>query len=166
MLIRAFGLFWRTDEVWPYATRNRSELLGRRGRHSTHLEVCNFWQQRGIYVLYNEYGPYYVGVARVGALGNRLYSHHLRDGHRGRWDRFSWFGFRSVLGSRDERGLQVLKTAAERTRGSVFDAISDLEALMINSLGPRANRHIEHFGDAYEWTQVLADEREDLLSKL
>src|SRR5207302_4573769 len=165
MLIRAFGLFWRSDEVWPDG-RGRSELLGRRGRRLAVVEICNFWRQQGLYVLYNAYGPYYVGLVRQGTLGNRLYSHHFRDGHRGKWDRFSWFGFCGVLGARDEHGLQLLKARPERARGSLYDAIGDIEALLINALGPRANRHFEHLGDAFEWTQVLSDERDDLLARL
>jgi hypothetical protein len=164
MLIKAFGPFWREEEVWP-GGRGRRELLGRRGGRSN-LEVCNFWRQQGLYVLYHEYGPYYVGLVRDGNLGNRLYTHRFRDRQSGKWDRFSWFGFTRVLVRQDANRLQELGTRAENLHGSIAGAISDIEALLINALGPRENRHFEHFGDAYEWTQVQADKRDETLDKL
>jgi hypothetical protein len=86
-------------------------MLGRYGSKRPKLELANFWEQQGIYVLYNDYGPYYVGRT-VGSgmnLGKRLRQHHEGTNgspHVGRWDRFSWFGWRGTLKSSDSRGLQ------------------------------------------------------------
>jgi hypothetical protein len=164
MLIKAYGLFWRIDEVWQVGVRGQGELLGRRGYQAGHLEVCNFWRQQGLYVLYDEYVPYYVGLVRQGTLGSRLRTHHFRDAHAGRWDRFSWFGFCAVLGGRDEHGLQLLKLRAERM-GTSSDAIADIETLLIKALGTKPNLHKGRFRAGLEWKQVLADEREALLDK-
>ena len=50
------------------------------------LQVVNFWDQRGIYVLYNDHGPYYVGKAFDQALGVRLRQHRKEASpHAGRW---------------------------------------------------------------------------------
>jgi hypothetical protein len=166
VLIKAFGIFWRADEVWPGTGRGRRELLGRRGSHAGHLRVCNFWRQQGLYVLYHEYGPYYVGLVGRGTRGTRLYAHNFRDDHAGKWDRFSWFGFCELSGYADERGVGILKPRSGGRLGSSDDAIRDVEALLILSLGPRANKHFERFGDAHEWTQVPADRRDDLLGRL
>ena len=166
MLIKAYGLFWRADDVWQEGVRGRRELLGRRGYQSTHLEVCNFWRQQGLYVLYDEYGPYYVGLVRSGTLGSRLHSHYSRDVHRGRWDRFSWFGFCAVLSARDERGMQMMKLRAERSVGASDDAIADMETLLIKSLGTKPNLRKGRFQAGVEWTQVRADDREDMLDRL
>lgn len=78
--IRAYGMFWSANEVdWTGATSNyRLEILGRVGERRPRLEICNFWEQRGIYVLYNHYGPYYVGrTSSAGmSLGKRLRQHY------------------------------------------------------------------------------------------
>ena len=98
--IQSYGLFWKANEV-PWFRREsevgeKYRLLGRLGTRPPRLQVCDFRQQRGIYVLYDEYGPYYVGLTRVGTLGNRL-KQHRQDQHEEAWDRFSWFGFAPVL---------------------------------------------------------------------
>jgi hypothetical protein len=82
MLIKAYGMFWRESEVdWKPGTGGgrRFELLGRRGANQGSLEIADFRQQRGLYVLYDEYGPYYVGLARADSLGGRLRSHATKD---------------------------------------------------------------------------------------
>src|SRR5690242_19008113 len=49
--------------------------------------IREFVQRRsGVYALYRRDRLYYVGLASN--LRNRL-KHHLRDKHKGRWDRFS-----------------------------------------------------------------------------
>ena len=75
MLIKAYGLFWRADEVnWQPGRGSRGEfmLLGRRGKNRPNLQLANFRRQSGIYILYSDYGPYYVGLARENSLGRRL----------------------------------------------------------------------------------------------
>jgi hypothetical protein len=59
--------------------------------------------------MYNEWGSYYVGLALTGTIGRRLRAHSVRDLHKGKWDRVSWFGFDRVLLSRDPDGLQRLE---------------------------------------------------------
>ena len=78
--IRCYGLFWSADEVqWTpgRGQRHAYRLLGRIGQYRGKLEVCDFRTQRGIYVLYDHYGPYYVGLARDQAIGGRLRSHYV-----------------------------------------------------------------------------------------
>src|SRR4051794_2446776 len=91
--IQCYGLFWDVDEV-VWSGRD-FRILGRIGSHGDSLRVCDFRNQVGLYVLYDDYGPYYVGLTRRQPLGNRIRT-HLDDHHRGLWDRFSWFGFRGV----------------------------------------------------------------------
>lgn len=162
MLIKAYGLFWRADEVW-HADRGSKELLGYRGERPSTRLVCNFWQQQGLYVLYNDYGPYYVGLVRDGTLGGRLAAHRFRDRHAGKWDRFSWFGFRAVLNQRDENNLQTLKLRAERSLGTSDAAIGDIEALLIRTLGTGQNLRQMRFRAADRWYQLLSYQREEIL---
>jgi len=111
MIIRAYGLFWRNEEIdWRPGQGNKAQfrLLGRRGSNSPGLKVADFREQRGIYILYGNYGPHYVGLTRKQNIGKRLRDHLLGE-HEGLWDRFSWFGFREVLTGTDDDGLQNLK---------------------------------------------------------
>jgi hypothetical protein len=126
MLIHAYGLFWRHDEVlWqPKRTRPSYQLLGRRGKNTATLQLADFRSQHGIYVMYNDWGSYYVGLALTGTVGRRLRAHSVRDLHKGNWDRFSWCGFDRVLLSRDPDGLQrlnVCRSASRWTRAASFE---------------------------------------------
>lgn len=169
MLIKAYGLFWRADEVdWQPGRGSRVQfrLLGRRGSNRGSLEIVNFRRQQGLYVLYNDYGPYYVGLVRDGTLGSRLRAHHLRDRHAGNWDRFSWFGFCQVLRGVDEHGLRRLRMRAEQSVGSSRAAIADMEAVLIKALGTESNLQKMRFAAGMKWTQVTLDEVEGLLLRL
>lgn len=129
-------MFWSADEVnWKPRPGNRDEfrLLGRLGRQGSALQVCDFRPQRGIYVLYDHYGPYYVGLTRQTELGSRL-RRHLSDYHRGKWDRFSWFGFRRVLNGLAD-GTRDLGAVPLYPRSDSASTIGDIEALLIQSLG-------------------------------
>ncbi len=104
MLIKSFGLFWSGTEVnWNpgQGAKAAFRLLGRQGSNLPGLRVADFRYQQGIYILYGNYGPYYVGLTRKQGLGKRL-KDHLLDHHQDKWDRFSWFGFCSVLKGTDD----------------------------------------------------------------
>jgi hypothetical protein len=155
MIIRAYGLFWRADEIEWNPGRGRAgefRLLGRRGANRPTRRVADFRTQRGLYILYGDYGPYYVGLTRRQDLGKRL-KDHLADHHANRWDRFSWFGFRQVLKTTDD-GLCKLKDLPSLSLGSPDDAIADMEALLIKALGLAHNLKQMKFKSAQEWTQV------------
>lgn len=67
----------------------------------------------------------------------------------------------------DQRGMQRLSKSAERTRGQVGDAISVMETLVINVLGPKANTNFMRFQlSGKKWEQIPEVEREDWLSRL
>jgi hypothetical protein len=143
-------------------------MLGRLGSRGPSLQVCDFRLQRGIYVLYDDYGPYYVGLTRVGTLGNRLKQH--RTGlHRDRWDRFSWFGFCPVLQGRPYAdGTLALGKVRDRLLTDSRWAIRDLEALVIQSLGTqhRGNSLQMRFAQAERWEQVMGHEADRYLGRL
>jgi hypothetical protein len=166
MLIRAYGLFWNADEVeWfpGQGNRRRYMLLGHQGERRPKLQVADFRMQSGLYILYGDYGPYYVGKAD--RLGRRL-KQHLNDRHAGRWNRFSWFGFRPVLVSRDEMGLCRLKEPREKTRGTTPQAIAELEALLIRALGLENNYAKMRFPGARAWQQVRLDDVDEYLDRV
>lgn len=168
--IRCYGLFWGADEIdwFPGAGRaGQFRLLGRLGTNRPNLKVCDFRPQTGIYVLYDDYGPYYVGLTRETPIGDRL-RQHRRDRHADNWDRFSWFGFRRVLerclwdGSRDLG--KVPKHLLTESRWT----IGDIEALLIQSLGTqhRGNAVEMRFAAAEHWTQVMEHERKTFLDRV
>jgi hypothetical protein len=161
MLIRSFGLFWRASEIdWNPGKGKRDEfrLLGRQGQNSPGLKLADFRQQQGIYVLYGNYGPYYVGLTRKQGLGKRL-KDHLSDKHEGQWDRFSWFGFCGTLNRSKATGLCPLKALANVSVGSPSQAIADMEALLIKAMGT-TNTADMNFQKASVWHQVERDEVE------
>lgn len=174
VLIKSYGLFWRVDEVdWHPASHSlaadglhRRALLGHRGEIRPRVRVADFWDQRGIYILYGNYGPHYVGITTTRGLGIRL-KEHLEDRHRGDWDRFSWFGFRGVLDSRDTAGLTPLAAMTDVKTVRKPLMIREMEALIIYSMG-LSNKTKTRFPDAHdgEWKQVLRLQREGLVTKL
>src|SRR5258708_10912638 len=76
-LIGSFGLFWKVEETeWIRGDgrKGKHRLLGRVGSKSSSLRVADFCPQSGIYVLYGNYGLYYVAMAqhRARRLPRRL----------------------------------------------------------------------------------------------
>lgn len=168
MLIQAYGLFWRADEVeWlpGRGVKGEFRLLGRRGANRGTLRVADMRNQVGLYVLHDDWGVYYVGLTLEQSLGTRI-RQHLDDRHSDLWDRFSWFGFKQILRRRDAEGLCELKPLASQTVGSPTDAVRDMEALLIQLHNPRGNRSKMTFRRADEWTQILWDQRSMYLERL
>jgi hypothetical protein len=167
MFIKNFGLFWRADEVdWNpgKGARRAFRLLGRRGERRPGLRLADFRHQQGIYILYGNLGPYYVGLTRKQGLGKRL-KDHLTDGHAGQWDRFSWFGFCKALEGRDDDGLCRLAGMANVAVGSPASVITDVEALVMRAMGLR-NINQTNFKEADQWIQVKAHEAERFMGRL
>lgn len=166
--IHAFGLFWKVDEInWFPGKGKRGEfcLLGRRGWNTGTLQMADFRDQRGIYILYGNYGPHYAGLTRAQTLGKRL-KDHLTDEHKDKWDRFCWFGFKQVLKQADENGLQILKSKMPVQKPiSPHTTIKEMEALLIKAMA-LTNRADSKFVAAKEWDQVRMIEREEFLAKL
>ena len=155
MLIKGYGLFWSATEIDWYpgnGAKGAFRLLGRRGAQAANLELADFRGQQGIYILYGNFGPYYVGLTKKQGLGKRL-KDHLEDQHAGKWDRFSWFGFCDLLKPDKVTGLRPLKPLPEVQLGTPNNAIGDIEALLIKAMGLTNIRKM-NFHRAQEWTQV------------
>lgn len=149
-LIGAYGLFWRKEEVnW---TARNWQLLGYRGTNRPGLRVCDFRRTRGVYVLFNDYGAEYAGLARgTEGIGSRLLS-HTTDGTKD-WDRFCWFGFDDVV----DASAQLLRWSEVRLRDAVAevsseDAVREFEALLIQLLG--VNKQKMQFLRGEKWRQL------------
>lgn len=160
-LIQAYGLFWRADEInWSPGKGNRSDwrLYGRLGANSGKLQVADFRSQKGIYILYGDYGPHYVGITRKKGLAWRL-KDHRSDRHAGKWDRFSWFGFCTVLKKKNKLGVHLLRDMPLAKFTSPDRMIADLEAMLIRSMALQ-NINQMNFVNAKEWTQIKLHEWE------
>lgn len=168
-LIKAYGLFWRLEETeWRQQrpSGRNLRLLGRRGG-----QVSDFWRQWGLYVLYGNYGPYYVGISSE--VGKRVHDHFKSQRHRNKWDRFSWFGFNEVGDATDGNGLALInvREKLERRKSSELkfaNALADMEAVLFRAMSPVGNDATPGFGDtrAQEWKQVESRDVDRLLKQI
>lgn len=147
ILIKVYGEFWNPELVnW-----NRSwKLLGKRRSDSKGPDI-NVYEERGVYVLYKDYTPVYVGKADKQSLGYRIQSHRQSERKGPRWDRFSWFGI---------VGLKVNDTLRNRNDAfhpSTEELIATLEALLIVAIDPRLNSRREKFKNAVRLYQSETD---------
>lgn len=135
--IAAHGLFW--------TLKNEKQLLGYdpddKQRHSV-----NFADQEGIYLLHHQNTPTAVYVGMTSRKDNGLMDclrRHTRDQCAGRWETFSWFGFRPVEN-------QVLGKAAESFKRRTM--IKTIEAILIETMLPGLNRQFgtEMLGTKYD----------------
>ena len=118
--------------------------------------VADFRFQQGIYILHDDYGPVYVGLAR-GTGGGRLAARlkeHRSDWLKDRWDRFSWFGFNPKDTDPGPDGVYGVSPPEEAVTENAFTTIGDLEALLINVLDPKLNDKKMSFAGAERWQQV------------
>lgn len=162
--VRAYGLHWLAGEI-DWKTSN-GVLAGRIGTNAGTLRVANFWAQSGIYVLHDDYGAYYVGLVRNQPLGARL-TQHTKDAHKGKWDRFSWFGFNRVLTTIDDTGYLRLGKRPKALLADNDKTIGDIEALLIMCLGTQrtGNKHQMKFQSAEKWEQIWHSETDRYLAR-
>ena len=156
MQVTSYGLFWRADASdWSPGPGkpNQFRILGRIGKNRPGLRIADFRRQQGIYILFDQYGPAYVGLAKGDRLGARLGEHH-RDHLVQKWDRFSWFGFNPVGAAPDNDGVLSLNQPRRDVTDDTSTSIGDLEALLIAAMGPKLNQQKMRFDSAERWEQV------------
>ncbi|MGV1037735.1 MAG: GIY-YIG nuclease family protein [Candidatus Nanopelagicales bacterium] len=174
VLIHAYGMFWDADDVdwnasWPLEDGYKSafRLLGSRGVIKLKIRVADFRKARVVYVLHDDFGVYYVGLASsAGGIRKRLRDHRS-DGHKSKWKRFSWFAFDGVTSRVDkETGLTILKSVQTSGKLTMSSMISDLDALLIELTGAKGNKNLGHFDRAEKWDQVRLYEVVEKLHKV
>ncbi|RNI25151.1 hypothetical protein [Flexivirga caeni] len=111
-------------------------MLGYRGINAGTVRVCDFRRARGLYILYNDYGPNYVGIARgTQGIGQRLLSHdRTRNDAQKTWTRFSWFSFDDVVDV-GKTGWSEIRLRSALKEVDAATVVFDMEALMIKVLG-------------------------------
>jgi len=145
-IIRCLGMFWRRDFVdW----KNNPKMWGRNLQDANQIsqaDPVDFYDQCGIYILYDRTEVVYVGRACPGLIGVRLRA-HTSDRLNGRWDRFSWFGLLQVKSNGQlEKWISQVFTQEQIT--------ATLEALLIEGLEPKQNRQGGKNFRAIEYIQV------------
>lgn len=152
-LIQSFGIYWSRPEVdW----KSRPNLYGMEQIGATQV---NFREQIGIYLLHDARETIYVGQAIDKPISERLFQ-HTRDRLGGRWDRFSWFGFRGVSSEGE------LNPGLDFTAGLTPKSLTDtLEAVLIESIEPRQNRKRGNAFDGIEFIQGTDPEIEKKRTK-
>jgi len=165
-LVSSYGLFWKVDntEWFSEGRKGKRRLLGHLGSKRSTTLVADFWSQSGIYVLYGNYGLYYVGIAAL--LGRRL-RRHLSDKHANEWDRFSWFGFRRVTRRRDSEGLLLLGKSGAMSSIRLNKARHDIEAILFRAFAGPGNDKYPHFGNKLiQWQQIGPAELDKVLGRV
>jgi len=150
-LVKQYGEFWNPDYVdWAKSWK----LLGKRNKGPKSPDI-NVYEERGIYVLYNDYVPVYVGKALQQSIGFRLQLHRESSRKGTRWDAFSWFGFRGALRSGE---LKKLNTNAGLKMTAMIEM---LEALLIMAIDPSLNARKESLVGATRLFQSKTDAKPD-----
>lgn len=152
-MIQTIGLFWRPDHVFWGAGSQAGKLLGVLASNTT-SDAIDFREQSGIYVLYSEFKPIYVGQA--GSGNQKLFARlkqHRNDDLSDRWDRFSWFGLRRVLSNGD------LSKENQAAHPEIAVVLNHIEAILIHAVEPALNRQGGRFGPQVERYLQHRDDR-------
>ncbi|MGA2320943.1 MAG: GIY-YIG nuclease family protein [Solirubrobacteraceae bacterium] len=141
-LIAAYGEWWD-----PHAVEWGSQGAGNQGRlegieKGSRGLTIDIWDQRGIYVLFQDWSVMYVGKTGNQPLGRRL-KQHRADDVAGRWDRFSWFGVRNINA---DGSLGATPLPSRQVRAP--DVIATLEAVLIRVTTPSLNHRRESIPEA------------------
>jgi hypothetical protein len=144
-MIRTIGLHWHTDDVFWGKGPKAGSLLGVLSSKKKSPAV-DFREQIAVYVLYADFQPIYAG--QVGSGKQRLLARlkqHRDSDLRGRWNRFSWYGLRSVL-----------KTGKLSNENSAFHplrktVLNHVEGILIDAMEPGQNLQSGRFGAEVEW---------------
>jgi|SRR5271170_853134 len=155
ILIRSYGEFWSPDVVdWDAYT-----LLGKPKFRLKGPDI-DVYDERGVYVLYKDYVPVYVGKADRSSIGWRLRLHRESKRKGPRWDRFSWFGIRGLKKDGELRSLSISANLPKT------ELIATLEALLIMVVDPRLNARKEKFKNATLFYQSGTDRPKDVDERL
>lgn len=165
-MIRTIGLYWNVDDVFWGKGQRRGRLLGipekRRRSHPV-----DFREQIAIYVLYADFQPIYAG--QVGSGKQRLFDRlkqHRNGDLRGRWNRFSWYGLRSVLNT------GKLSNANKRFHPKLADVLNHVEGILVDATEPGQNRQSGRFGSEVAWyrqhrdVENIGPSQDEMLRKL
>jgi hypothetical protein len=151
--ILCLGSRWRAEDVYWYTAPKNAQLDGV-PRNNVTAPVANFAHQSGIYILYSDHTPIYVGQANK-TLFARLKAHFLKDDLAGRWDTFTWFGLRKVVGGNIPR----LSKPGSKFSISTTQLLNHFEAALIHAFETPLNGQEGRFGDEVTRYKQVRDSR-------
>jgi hypothetical protein len=157
ILIKAYGEFWNPDAI----DLKKKELWGKRSSGLKGRDI-NVYEERGVYVLYKDFIPVYVGKAFREPIGARIQKHRYSRRKGPRWDSFSWFG---IAGIKNDQLCRL----EERPSFDIVGLVATLEALLIIVIEPKLNSRREKFKNAtklYQSGVPKQDEVEDRLDAI
>lgn len=166
MLIGAYGMFWDLRSMTMHPGSGASwELLGRIGTNRPGVRICDFRRARGVYILFDNHGAYYAGLARgAGGLGERI-KKHTEDRHADKWSRFCWFSFDAVSDQPTEFGWHRVVYRRDPVPTQDEIVMRELEAMLITVLNTRGQNKMK-FQGAEQWLQVPDAEWHDWVAKV
>ncbi|HQP35686.1 MAG TPA: hypothetical protein PLI95_10910 [Polyangiaceae bacterium] len=147
------GARWKAEDVYWRTSAQNAELRGVR-QDKVRGIVANFAEQSGIYVLYANFVPIYVGQANK-TLWARLHMHMFKDDLAERWDRFTWLGFRKVIGGASPK----LSDPDSVFHISPKQLLDHFEAALIHAFEPPMNGQEGRFGKGVVRYKQVRDER-------
>lgn len=151
--ILCLGARWRAEDVYWYSAPKTAKLDGVPRKNVT-APAANFAHQSGIYILYSDHTPIYIGQANK-TLFARLKAHYLTDDLASRWDTFTWFGLHSVVGGNTPR----LSKPDTNFSISTTQLLDHLEAVMIHAFEPLLNGQEGRFGERVTRYKQVRDSR-------
>jgi len=148
--IKNYGMLWERKYIHYGWAGVKGNLIGTNSR----VEVADFREQIGIYVLYDKnMKAVYVGQAGIGSqrLFNRLNQHEV-DHLWNRWEYFSWFGLRNV----NKDGMLSKTDNQDRSFSvNVPDVLNEIEGVLIKILEPQLNRQGPKWKNVEEFFQEI-----------
>ncbi len=144
MFIKAFGEYWNpfvidwtSNEAWGVIESKMKKIIR-----------VNFWNAMGVYVLYSDFRPVYVGMSFADncSIFKRLADHRINR-RAGRWDSFSWYCV-----SKPNITYGTVNSAKIRP-GDLKAFTETLEAVMISVTSAPLNRRYDSIPGAREYEQ-------------
>ena len=158
-------MHWHTDDVFWGKGAQAGSLLGVLASKKKGTAV-DFRDQIAVYVLYADFQPIYAGQVGSGEQRRLATVKQHRDSDlKGRWNRFSWYGLRSVLKTGK---LSKANAAFHPSRETVLNHV---EGILIDAMEPGQNLQSGRFGSDVEWyrqvrSPVLPLSEEEMLRVL
>jgi hypothetical protein len=125
--VTCWGWMWRRDAC--KIINNSIQLLGIQNTRelSTYIDLT---EQIGVYILYKDSQPIYVGQSKNLSIGRRLYEHSAKTTKWNKWNRFSWFGVYNI----NPETFKLLIPDGENENYTTDALINGLEGVLIEIL--------------------------------
>jgi hypothetical protein len=150
-IIKSYGFLWERKYIFRGTGNTAGHLRGT----AAGLEMADFREQIGVYVLYDQFQHIvYIGQAGNGnaSLFTRL-KNHMDGGIRNRWQYFTWVGFKAV---NQDGSLSAQQSVDSGVSGFKYsDALNEIEGILIEVIEPKLNKQAGRLKSAVEYYQFI-----------